>query len=229
MLCQQRRSLGSDATLAQVPCDFVIWCQQRRSLGSDATRAHDGSSWLIWVVPTASVSRKRCDYARMVSAGIMTRCQQRRSLGSDATARRATRECAPSRANSVGLSEAMRPLDGPTPSWVKSANSVGLSEAMRREPRAERDELLPHVPTASVSRKRCDSANFAKAATAGSCQQRRSLGSDATARLRRAPCLPAVPTASVSRKRCDRIECVGLNQIEECQQRRSLGSDATTR
>ena len=93
-------------------------------------------------------------------------------------------------ANSVGLSEATRPKTPfPYPSDIR-ANSVGLSEAMR-----------PFVPVVESE--------------VMTCQQRWSLGSDATvpvgARRREAQ----VPTALVSRKRCDRCSS-GRTCRREC-------------
>ena len=59
-------------------------------------------------------------------------------------------------ANSVGLSEAMRRWKQSHPPLLRlGANSVGLSEAMRRNRNARPGENQL-VPTALVSRKRCD-------------------------------------------------------------------------
>ena len=87
------------------------------------------------------------------------------------------------------------------------------------------------MPTALVSRKRCDGrvARHMRQ-DARACQQRWSLGSDATRRAREPYRRRGnVPTALVSRKRCDPDHLSEVAQGIGCQQRWSLGSDATVR
>ena len=176
---------------------------------------------------TALTFRRRCDLRRRLS-GRWSRC------------------CA----NSVGLSEAMRrrPPKTRCPSH-RRANSVGLSEAMRRRGRPHQGQDA-RVPTALVSRKRCDTALRASGSplalvpTALASRKRCDIARRGfrgqlevpTALVSRKRCdfwgcRPAalffVPTALVSRKRCDDILRHAVEADEERQQRWSLGSDAT--
>ena len=108
-VCQQRWSLGSDATSPRRRTRRPI--RRANSVGLSEAMRLVAQVRLIRgnVVPTALVSRKRCD---------------RRSFTVTTTA------CC---ANSVGLSEAMRPLAITTyTAGFSGANSVGLSEAMRQ-------------------------------------------------------------------------------------------------
>ena len=132
-----------------------IWCQQRWFLGSDATGA-TVRNYLVkgcqqrWFLGSDATCRPRITVYGPVA------CQQRWFLGSDATTPCASRGCCICRANSVGFSEAMRPCS------------------------MEKKQALVSVPTALVSRKRCDGR----------------VGNPSAIES-------VVPTALVSRKRCD--------------------------
>ena len=155
-------------------------------------------------------------------------------------------------ANSVGFSEAMRPTP-PLQCRGRSlpcANSVGFSEAMRliwkatttyNAVKCQQRWFLGSdatdcsdfrwranlVPTALVSRKRCDRSDRPKLPREGV----------PTALVSRKRCdVPAshhgvrtsgVPTALVSRKRCDYAMRFSGMLYMSCQQRWFLGSDAT--
>ena len=131
-------------------------CQQRRSLGSDTTvEPHLGAPSAR--VPTASVSRKRCDPVRAMNP-IMRMAS----------------------ANSVGLSEAMRHRAVALVNFRDEVPTASVSR--KRCDHRRRRGRVPQgvVPTASVSRKRCDGLASLMDTVGEGCQQRRSLGSDAT-------------------------------------------------
>ena len=224
--CQQRWFLGSDATWR---CGRFGWgrmCQQRWFLGSDATR-RQGAAQARPAVPTALVSRKRCDHLTTAHPSPSSWCQQRWFLGSDATGTPPRRSSRRFRANSVGFSEAMR-RGAP---FVKQIELKPVPTALVSRKRcdcvAHDVEHAELVPTALVSRKRCDraravsfrpggranSVGFSEAMRLGDlpilnlklflCQQRWFLGSDATYQLGGFAFFVPVPTALVSRKRCD--------------------------
>ena len=176
--CQQRWSLGSDATVGSMYVLVAVTGANSVGLSEAMRQNRFSGSFPQYVVPTALVSRKRCDDVDDDGTVYHIECQQRWSLGSDATLISSSRRAPSSNANSVGLSEAMRLFQQPPEPLVTGCQQRWSLGSDATQP-------LDRIPHAPLCQQRwslgCDATLPSRVrAWLDRCQQRWSLGSDAT-------------------------------------------------